>query len=67
MGDRTSPRTPSPGVPRVASGVASGVCHGTLGELYQGPLRAGPDPDIAVVSFPVGRHSRVSFTPGAVP
>ncbi|MGA5356558.1 hypothetical protein [Streptomyces purpurascens] len=45
-------------------GVVSGVCHGTLGELYQGPLRAGPDPDIAVVSFPVDRHSRVHFTPG---
>ncbi|MFB7929537.1 hypothetical protein ACFC4C_10535 [Streptomyces sp. NPDC056039] len=46
-------------------GVVSGVCHGTLGELYQGPLRAGPDPDIAVVSFPVDRHSWVHFTPGA--
>ncbi|MEU3684900.1 hypothetical protein AB0E99_28790 [Streptomyces sp. NPDC030592] len=42
----------------------SGVCHGTLGELYQGPLRAGPEPDIAVVSFPVDRHSWVHFTPG---
>ncbi|MER6689262.1 hypothetical protein [Streptomyces minutiscleroticus] len=40
----------------------SGVCHGTLGELYQGPLRAAPDPDIAVVSFPVDRHSWVYFT-----
>ncbi|MFD7749652.1 hypothetical protein ACFV2V_26870 [Streptomyces sp. NPDC059698] len=43
----------------------SGVCHGTLGELYQGPLRAGAEPDIAVVSFPVDRHSWVHFTPGA--
>ncbi|MER6708602.1 hypothetical protein [Streptomyces fumanus] len=43
----------------------SGVCHGTLGELYQGPLRAGPDPEIAVVSFPVDRHSWVHFTPRA--
>ncbi|WP_307792269.1 GHMP family kinase ATP-binding protein [Streptomyces verrucosisporus] len=43
----------------------SGVCHGTLGELYQGPLRAGADPDIALVSFPVDRHSWVYFTPGA--
>ncbi|MEU4968005.1 hypothetical protein ACH4RA_25345 [Streptomyces smyrnaeus] len=42
----------------------SGVCHGTLGELYQGPLRAGSEPDIAVVSFPVDRHSWVHFTPG---
>ncbi|MFF9899614.1 hypothetical protein [Streptomyces longispororuber] len=43
---------------------SSGVCHGTLGELYQGPLRPGPDPDIALVSFPVDRHSWVHFTPG---
>jgi uncharacterized protein involved in propanediol utilization len=48
-------------------GVVSGVCHGTLGELYQGPLRAGPDPDIAVVSFPLDRHSWVHFTPGTAP
>ncbi|MCX2923255.1 hypothetical protein [Streptomyces sp. NEAU-W12] len=46
-------------------GTLSGVCHGTLGELYQGPLRAGADPDIAVVSFPVNLHSWVYFTPGA--
>ncbi len=63
MRDRTGPGVAAPDVPRVVSG----VCHGTLGELYQGPLRAGPDPDIAVVSFPVARHSRVSFTPGTVP
>ncbi|MEZ7005288.1 hypothetical protein [Streptomyces sp. AD55] len=44
-----------------------GVCHGTLGELYQGPLRAGPDPDIALVSFPVGLRTWTTFTPGAVP
>jgi L-threonine kinase len=46
------------------SRTVSGVCHGTLGELYQGPLRAGGVPDIAVVSFPVDRHSFVHFTPG---
>ncbi|NEY31054.1 hypothetical protein GTU99_02340 [Streptomyces sp. PRKS01-65] len=45
----------------------SGVCHGTLGELYQGPLRAGHRPDIAVVSFPVDRHSWVYFTHGTDP
>ncbi|MFF7456489.1 hypothetical protein [Kitasatospora sp. NPDC008115] len=48
-------------------GTLSGVCHGTLGELYQGPLHAGPRPDIAVVSFPVDRHSWVHFTPGTDP
>ncbi|MFJ6661762.1 hypothetical protein ACIQNG_36240 [Streptomyces sp. NPDC091377] len=45
----------------------SGVCHGTLGELYQGPLKAGGEPDIALVSFPVDRHSWVHFTPSAEP
>ncbi|MFF9690039.1 hypothetical protein [Streptomyces sp. NPDC014623] len=45
----------------------SGVCHGTLGELYQGPLRAGTAPDIALVSFPVDRHSWVHFTRGTGP
>ncbi|OKI06162.1 hypothetical protein A6A06_38030 [Streptomyces sp. CB02923] len=44
---------------------ASGVCHGTLGELFQGPLRPGTGRDIAIVSFPVDRHSWVYFTPGA--
>ncbi|MGX2993233.1 GHMP family kinase ATP-binding protein [Streptomyces sp. JNUCC 64] len=43
----------------------AGVCHGTLGELYQGPLAPSPEPDIALVSFPVDRHSWVYFTPGA--
>lgn len=53
--------TTAPG--NASTRVASGVCHGTLGELYQGPLRTGPDPDIALVSFPVDRHSWVYYTP----
>ncbi|GAB2579605.1 hypothetical protein GCM10027168_10590 [Streptomyces capparidis] len=54
--------------PRPSGGrAASGACHGTLGELYQGPLAPGPDPDIALVSFPVDRHSWVHFTPGPDP
>ncbi|MER6553776.1 MULTISPECIES: GHMP family kinase ATP-binding protein [Streptomyces] len=48
----------------LAGDTVSGVCQGTLGELYQGPLRAGTDPEIAVVSFPVDRHSWVYFSPG---
>ncbi|MGW0932044.1 GHMP family kinase ATP-binding protein [Streptomyces sp. NPDC002644] len=56
---------PLPG--HTPAAMVSGVCHGTLGELYQGPLRAGSEPDIAVVSFPVDRHSWVHFTPGAEP
>ncbi|MFH8369731.1 hypothetical protein [Streptomyces sp. NPDC018031] len=45
----------------------AGVCHGTLGELFQGPLRPDARPDIALVSFPVDRHSWVYFTPGDGP
>ncbi|MEF3117038.1 hypothetical protein [Streptomyces chrestomyceticus] len=45
----------------------SGVCQGTLGELFQGPLRPGGDADIAIVSFPVDRHSWVYFSPDAGP
>jgi len=52
---------------RAAPPTVSGVCHGTLGELYQGPLRAAAAPDIALVSFPVDRHSWVHFTPGTGP
>ncbi|MGW1377477.1 GHMP family kinase ATP-binding protein [Streptomyces sp. NPDC002446] len=52
-------RTPAP--------TASGVCQGTLGELYQGPLWSGAEPDIALVSFPVDRHSWVYFTHGTEP
>ncbi|MFT2015668.1 hypothetical protein ACMA1D_07430 [Streptomyces sp. 796.1] len=65
---RTAP-APPPGAPTTTPvpAIAAGVCHGTLGELYQGPLRAGPTPDIALVSFPVDRHSWVYFTPGAGP
>ncbi|MFH8757630.1 GHMP family kinase ATP-binding protein [Streptomyces atroolivaceus] len=59
------------GEPREARSAApstvSGVCHGTLGELYQGPLCAVTAPDIALVSFPVDRHSWVHFTRGSDP
>jgi uncharacterized protein involved in propanediol utilization len=51
----------------VTGRTVSGVCHGTLGELYQGPLRAGTEPDIAIVSFPVDRHSWTHFTEGTEP
>ncbi|MFE6779478.1 hypothetical protein [Streptomyces sp. NPDC057702] len=65
--DPPPPATPPAPGPGATPGPhrAAGVCHGTLGELYQGPLRAGGTPDIALVSFPVDRHSWVYFTPGA--
>ncbi|MFF7604218.1 hypothetical protein [Streptomyces parvulus] len=56
------PREPDPGGSTVA-----GICQGTLGELYQGPLRVDAEPEIAVVSFPVDRHSWVYFTPRTAP
>ncbi|MEU7104035.1 hypothetical protein ABZ951_03110 [Streptomyces sp. NPDC046215] len=64
--DPAAPPCPTPAArPGSPARVASGVCHGTLGELYQGPLRPGADPDIALVSFPVDRHSWVYYTQGA--
>ncbi len=41
----------------------SGVCHGTLGELFQGPVGDG----IGVVSFPVDRYAWAHFTAGGAP
>ncbi|MGD9482620.1 hypothetical protein WDH52_05055 [Streptomyces sp. TRM70308] len=55
--------TPGQAPPRRTS---SGVCQGTLGELFQGPLwHGGAEPDVALVSFPVERYSFVHFTHGA--
>ncbi|SHG68974.1 GHMP family kinase ATP-binding protein [Streptoalloteichus hindustanus] len=42
--------------------VHSGVCQGTLGELFQGPFRRGDRSEIAIVSLPVDRFSWVYFT-----
>jgi uncharacterized protein involved in propanediol utilization len=41
----------------------SGVCHGTLGELFQGPVQSG----IGLVSFPVDRYSWAHFSTGGDP
>lgn len=43
-----------------------GVCPGSYGELYQGPLPGahGHDPPIALVSLPADRKARVYFTSG---
>ncbi|QGV82038.1 hypothetical protein [Streptomyces ficellus] len=60
-----APPHPPSSVPARPGRVSAGVCHGTLGELYQGPLRHGAgERDIAIVSFPVELHSWVYFTPG---
>jgi uncharacterized protein involved in propanediol utilization len=41
----------------------SGVCHGTLGELFQGPVDGG----IGLVSFPVDRYSWAHLGSGGEP
>ncbi|MEE1929931.1 hypothetical protein V1J52_17370 [Streptomyces sp. TRM 70351] len=48
---------------RGAARAYAGVCHGTLGELFQGPLRYEGVRHIALVSFPVARHAWAYFVP----
>ncbi|KNB52254.1 hypothetical protein [Streptomyces caatingaensis] len=38
-----------------------GVSHGTLGELFQGPLWRAAEPQIAIVSLPVAKYSWSHF------
>ncbi|MFG3256040.1 hypothetical protein [Streptomyces sp. NPDC048172] len=59
------PPQPSPYAPRTRT--FSGACHGTLGELYQGPVTCDGEREIALVSLPVDRHSWHHFTTGAKP
>ncbi|MEV8633935.1 hypothetical protein AB0395_19975 [Streptosporangium sp. NPDC051023] len=44
--------------------MASGVCNGTLGELFQGPVAHRGKRAIGVISFPVDRYSWAYFTEG---
>ena len=48
----------------VARTVYSGVCHGTVGELLQGPFVRDNELHISIVSLPVRRYSWVHFSPG---
>ncbi|MCG8916029.1 hypothetical protein L6E12_09530 [Actinokineospora sp. PR83] len=52
---------PTP-VPRTTT--VSGVCNGTLGELFQGPVTHRGRPGIGLVSFPVDRYAWAHFSPG---
>ncbi|MER7110099.1 GHMP family kinase ATP-binding protein [Streptomyces sp. NPDC000229] len=67
---RTSPELLTPGggrrttVPGTVPAYRSGVCNGTLGELYQGPHWEAGVPHIAVVSLPVDKFSWCHFTAG---
>jgi len=45
----------------------AGVCHGTLGELFQGPFLDGAGIEIAIVSLPLQKYSWAYFTAGAPP
>ncbi|ALN60362.1 GHMP kinases putative ATP-binding protein [Lysobacter enzymogenes] len=51
--------------PQAALRVAcSGVCHGTLGELWQGPCEHEGELQIGLISLPVRRYSWMHFLPG---
>lgn len=42
----------------------SGVCHGTLGELLQGPVQEAGEAQIGLISLPIRRYSWMHFLPG---
>lgn len=44
--------------------VYRGMCHGTLGELVQGPLIVDGVMHIGIVSLPIRKYSRTEFTLG---
>lgn len=44
--------------------IYSGVCHGTLGELLQGPYAQDGELHIGLISLPVRKYSWVHFAPG---
>lgn len=58
--EQTATRTAADAVARCHSG----VCHGTLGELLQGPVQAQGDAQIGLISLPIRRYSWVHFLPG---
>jgi uncharacterized protein involved in propanediol utilization len=72
---RTADARVNPGTPAAATtgrtvtagrtaATASGVCNGTLGELFQGPVRHRGRSGIGLVSFPVDRYAFAHFTEG---
>ncbi|MEH6421382.1 GHMP family kinase ATP-binding protein [Pseudomonas sp. CGJS7] len=44
--------------------VYSGVCHGTLGELWQGPCELDGELHIGLISLPVRKYSWMHYVPG---
>lgn len=47
-----------------AGAICSGVCHGTLGELLQGPYEHEGELHIGLISLPLRKYSWVHFAPG---
>ncbi|MFQ6312184.1 hypothetical protein [Lysobacter capsici] len=48
----------------VSPAICSGVCHGTLGELLQGPYEHDGELHIGLISLPVRKYSWMHFSPG---
>jgi uncharacterized protein involved in propanediol utilization len=55
--------TTRPAAVEAAARCHSGVCHGTLGELLQGPVQAQGDAQIGLISLPIRRYSWMHFLP----
>lgn len=47
-----------------AGAICSGVCHGTLGELLQGPYEHEGELHIGLISLPLRKYSWMHFAPG---
>lgn len=45
--------------------IYSGICHGTLGELFQGPYIRDDEMHISLISLPIKKYSSVHFECGA--
>ena len=63
MTSSTNSRTDSRAVPRNTGGelIAHGAAHGSLGELWQGPVFHEGSWRVGLVTLPVSRHSYASF------
>ncbi|HVK55802.1 MAG TPA: hypothetical protein VM532_12325, partial [Burkholderiales bacterium] len=44
--------------------IHSGICHGTLGELFQGPYIRDDELHISLISLPIKKYSFVHFEYG---
>lgn len=51
--------------PQPSAAIARGRCHGTLGELLQGPVLHRGRLEIGLISLPLPRYSSMQFEPGA--